>query len=84
MGMEAWALKPLLKILKKDCAIQAHVNTCADLHIISYNKEYRIWNVEWKMNNITHLVLEKKKINKYIEAIEAIVEIRIAHKDLFV
>ena len=78
--MEAWVLKPLLKILKKNSMIQAHVRTILDTHIINYNKEYRIWNIEWKMNNITHLVIEKKKINKYIASLEAICDIHIVHK----
>jgi len=69
--MEAWTLKPLVKILKKDSSIRAYIHTLKELHIISYNKDYRIWNVEWQMNN-SQLSLEKKKINKYLESLDPI------------
>ena len=81
--MEAWTLKPIVKILKKDNHIHAYVHTHTnELHIISYDKTYRIWNVDFT-SDTTHLVLEKKKIQKYLESIENIelIEIRRLFKD---
>ena len=76
--MESWTLKPLVKVLKKDSSIYMYIKTNSkELHVINYDKNYRIWTIEWKMNDDVFLKIEKKKINKYLESITNISYIEI-------
>ena len=75
--MESWILKPFIKILKRNSSICIYIHTYTEetkeLHIVRYNKDTRIWIIEWQMNENVFLHIEKKKIPKYFDAISDII-----------
>lgn len=68
----------ILKFLKKLDDGLLEVKTCeGEKHMISYDKEFKTWNISYCMKIGEALIHQKKNPRKYIQTIDPIVSIEI-------